>query len=134
MSRKKLFCVWGWLFALCAVLGLTPEPGDVLQGLMTVLAVLSFVPGALILWSASRENDTRSLTLVRNLAALSLLATLVLLLVNVLTAGASPWIGAFAYYVLVVVSSPMVCSGYWALSLFLWACLLSVSAKLLKKK
>ena len=35
--------------------------------------------------------------------------------------------------VLIVVSSPMVCSGYWALSLFLWACLLMVSHSLVKK-
>ena len=37
------------------------------------------------------------------------------------------------FAVLIVVSSPMVCSGYWALSLFLWACLLMVSHSLLKK-
>ena len=37
------------------------------------------------------------------------------------------------FAVLIVVSSPMVCSGYWALSLFLWACLLIVSHSLLRK-
>ena len=35
--------------------------------------------------------------------------------------------------VLIVVSSSMVCSGYWALSLFLWACLLMVSHALVNK-
>ena len=40
---------------------------------------------------------------------------------------------AIVFGVLIVVSSPMVCSGYWALSLFLWACLLMVSHSLVKK-
>ena len=35
---------------------------------------------------------------------------------------------------LVVVSTPMVASGYWVLSLFLWACLLMVSLKKCQKK
>ena len=41
--------------------------------------------------------------------------------------------GNVLFAVLIVVSSPMVCSGYWALSLFLWACLLIVSHSLLRK-
>ena len=41
--------------------------------------------------------------------------------------------GNALFGVLIVVSSPMVCSGYWALSLFLWACLLMVSHSLVKK-
>jgi len=33
------------------------------------------------------------------------------------------------HIMLVIVSSPMVCSGNWALSLFLWACLLVASLR-----
>ena len=41
-------------------------------------------------------------------------------------------LGLVLHYVLTIVSSPMICSGHWAMSLFLWACLLMVS--LSKKK
>ena len=32
-------------------------------------------------------------------------------------------------YVLIIVSTPMITSGYWALSLFLWSCLLMLTMR-----
>ena len=64
-------------------------------------------------------------------AALGL--TLLALVLNVLSAMGTVTMGNALFGVLIVVSSPMVCSGYWALSLFLWACLLIVSHSLLRK-
>ena len=53
--------------------------------------------------------------------------------VTPITAFASEMLGNFVHYILVIVSSPMICSGHWAMSMFLWACLLMMSLKLLKK-
>jgi len=129
MTNRTLFALWGGLFALCAGLGLVPEPN-----LLTTLAALAcFVPPALLLYRAGKKQDVHTLKLVRNLAALSLGLTLVLLIVNFLTALRSEALGTLVYYILVIVSSPMVCSGHWALSLFLWACLLMVSLSQWKK-
>ena len=64
---------------------------------------------------------------------LSLGLTLLALVLNVLSAMGTVTMGNVLFAVLIVVSSPMVCSGYWALSLFLWACLLMVSHSLVKK-
>ena len=64
---------------------------------------------------------------------LSLGLTLLALVLNVLSAMGTVTMGNVLFAVLIVVSSPMVCSGYWALSLFLWACLLIVSHSLLRK-
>ena len=74
-----------------------------------------------------KEGDT--VKLIRNLSALSLSLTVVLLAVNFLTALRSETLGNAVHTVLVIVSSPMVCSGHWAMSLFLWACLLMVSLR-----
>ena len=63
----------------------------------------------------------------------SWLLTLLALVLNVLSAMGTVTMGNVLFAVLIVVSSPMVCSGYWALSLFLWACLLIVSHSLLRK-
>jgi hypothetical protein len=71
--------------------------------------------------------------LVCNLSALSLGLTLILLVLNFLTALQSDFLGQVLHYTLVIVSSPMICSGHWAMSMFLWACLLMMSMKLLKK-
>ena len=131
MNKQILFALWGGLFLLCAGLGFLPEP----VGAFRVLAALAcFVPPALLLYRAGKEGDTHTLKLVRNLSALSLSLTLVLLIVNLFTALSSETLGAAVHCILVIVSSPMVCSGHWALSLFLWACLLMVSRSLLKTK
>ena len=130
MNKKNLFVLWGVLFILCAGLGFLPEPAGLLKGLMTALSVLFFVPPALLLYHADRETAL----LIRNLSALSLGVTLVTLILNFVLAVSSEFLGNVLHYILVVVSSPMICSGYWVLSLFLWACLLMVSLQNLRKK
>lgn len=133
MKNKTLYALWGGLFILCAGLGFIPEPQGAGKTLMTLLAVLFFLPGGLLLYKAGRDGDRGALQLVRNLSALSLGLTLVLLVANFLSALGSSVLGDVLYGMLVIVSSPMVCSGYWVLSLFLWACLLMTSLSQLKK-
>ncbi len=130
MNNKFWFTLWGILFILCAGLGFIPAPEGAVKGLMTFLSVLFFLPPALLLWKADRETAM----LIRNLSLLSLGVTLVTLILNFVMAVSSEFLGNVLHYVLVVVSTPMICSGYWVLSLFLWACLLMVSLKNLKKK
>ena len=134
MSKKALFALWGVLFILCAGLGFIPEPAGFGRGLLTVLAIVFFIPGIMLLYRAKRQKDRETVTLIRNLSAASLGLTLLMLVANFLSLGVGEAVGDALYAVLVIVSSPMVCSGYWLLSLFLWACLLVVSLEILKKK
>ena len=125
MNKKYLFILWGVLFVLCAGLGFLPET----SGWTTAASVLFFLPPALLLY----KGDRNTVLLVRNLSALSLGVTLVTLILNFVLAVSSETLGNILHYVLTIVSAPMMCSGYWVLSLFLWACLLMVSLKRLKK-
>lgn len=134
MNQKPLFALWGGLFILCAGLGFIPEPSGAVRVLLTLLSLAFFVPPALLLHRAVQEKNTDTVKLVRNLSALSLGLTLILLIFNFLSALRSEVLGNILYWILVMVSSPMACSGYWALSLFLWACLLMVSLKVLRRK
>ena len=133
MKKNVLFVLWGSLFSLCAGLGFIPEPAGTVRALLTALALSCFLPPALMLSRAARQRDTAILKLIRNLSALSLGLTLVLLILNFFTAFAPEALGMVLYYILVIVSSPMICSGHWALSLFLWACLLMASLRQLRK-
>lgn len=133
MNQRKLFALWGAVFIVCAGLGFIPEPAGALRGILTVCAILFFVPGAMLAYRGYQQRDTHTLKLVRNLAAASLGLTLALLVLSVLTALGSEALGDALYCVLAIVSTPMVCSGYWALSLFLWACLLAGSMEGLRK-
>lgn len=134
MHKKALYALWGILFILCAGLGFIPEPEGFLKGLMTALAVVFFLPGALLLGRAKKEKDLQTVALIRNLSAASLGLTLLALVGNFLSFTASEAVGDGLYAVLVIVSSPMVCGGYWLLSLFLWACLLVVSIDARRKR
>ena len=130
MNKKTLFVLWGVLFALTAGLGYIPEPAGGLKTAMTVLSLLFFAPPFLLL----RRKERNTVLLIRNLSVLSLGITMVTLILNFVLAVSGEKLGDFLHGLLVVVSAPMICSGYWVLSLFLWACLLMVSLRNLKKK
>lgn len=134
MNKKLSFTLWGVLFAACAGLGFVAQPGGALKILMTMLSLGFFALGGWILWQAGKKKDTGSIALIRSLSLASLALTMVLLVANFLSVLASQALGNFLHHVLVVVSSPMFCAPCWAVSLFLWACLMTVSHKMLKKK
>ena len=129
MKRTLLYALWGFLFILCACLGFIPEPVVLQSRIMTALSLLFFLPPALILYRGEPDD----VKLVRNLSALSLGLTMLLLILNFFTALGSDALGQVMHYVLIIVSSPMICSGHWAMSMFLWACLLMASRKRMKR-
>ena len=129
MKSQFLYALWGALFILCAGLGFIPEPSGVLRVLLTGLSILFFLPPALLVWKGRREKDRMALSLVRNLSIASLSLSVLLIIANFLTVFRSELLGDILHGVLVVVSSPMICSGHWAMSLFFWACLLISSAR-----
>ena len=134
MNKKTVFVLWGVLFLITAGLGFVPEAEGVLRGVMTGLSLLFFLPPALLLRQSEQKKDRDTVRLVRNLSALSVGLTLVTLILNFVLAVSSETLGTVLHYVLAVISAPMICSGYWVLSLFLWACLLMGSLKILRKK
>ena len=134
MKKQVLFGLWTAAFIVCAALGFIPEPEGSVRSLLTLLAVAFFIPPSVLLYGAAKARDKHTLLLVRNLSMGSLVLTALLLILNFLSVMGSEAMGNFLYYMLIIVSSPMVCSDSWALSLFLWACVLMVSLQLLKKK
>ena len=129
MKSQFLYALWGALFILCAGLGFIPEPAGVLRVLLTGLSILFFLPPAVLVWKGRREKDRQTLMLVRNLSIVSLSLSVLLIIANFLTVFRSELLGDILHGVLVVVSSPMICSGHWAMSLFFRACLLISSAR-----
>ena len=133
MSNRFLYSLWGVLFIICAAVGFIPEPPAAVQGVFTALSILFFLPPGFVVYSAHTRKDRDTLKLIRNLSLTSLGLTLLLLVGNLLSALQSEFLGNVLYGMLIIISCPMVCSGYWALSLFLWACLLMVTIGFLRK-
>ena len=135
MNQKKLLALWVAMFIFCAGLGFIPLPVGGLKVFMIAAAVAFFIPPALLIRSAvNRKRPYRDmLLLIRNLSLFSLIATTVVLLLNFLSVTWPQFVGDGLYGLLVVISTPMICGQYWLISLFLWACLLMVCLKYLRK-
>lgn len=135
MSKKNWYALWGVLYILCAALGFVAEAEGALNVLLILLALAFFVPPAVLLYTAGKDGDIRGVKRIRNLSIVSLLGTLVLMVLNILTAvDGSESLGNAMHVALVMVSAPMYCARNGLVSLFLWACLLMASIKLLRKK
>ncbi len=134
MKQSHLYALWGALFILCAGLGFIPNVQGGWEILLFLLSLGFFVPPALLMYQAHKIKNPFSLRLIRTLSILSLSLSLLLLVLSILTALAAGWIGSMIHVLLVILSTPMICSGYWAVSLFGWACLLLTSIHLLKQQ
>ena len=134
MKKSTLYYIWGGAYALCGLLSLIGKPSAVLQVVMTLFSLGFFVPPAVLLVKAFQEQDTKTVKLLRLISILSLGLTVLVFLLNILSMGWSEAMGNFLYYTLVFLSVPMVCSGHYALSLFLWACLMFSTFLKFKKK
>jgi hypothetical protein len=119
MIRMTYIC-WGVLYALCAGFGFIPEPEGMVKWAMTGLSMMFFVPGFVLLYLEQHKT-------VRLISAVSLGATMVIIMLNFLSVHSTTGTGDFLYALLGLVSVPMFCSNLWVLSLFLWACLLMAS-------
>ena len=124
MKQKHLYSAWAGLYILCAVLGFVTNPNSVVKAALVLISVIFFVPGLLLLLDAISHNDKKTIGRIRWICIGSLGLTLIFLIANLLTVNASATVGNVFYALLVIVSSPMACSQYWVMSLFLWSCLL----------
>lgn len=135
MHKKFWYIMWLVLFCICAGLGLVTETQGVLRLLLTLLALAFFVPPAVLMYQATKAGNRVTLRRIRNLSALSLLLTLVLMVVNIATAlRVSEEVGKLLHIFLVILSTPMSCMGNGLVSLFLWACLLMVGIQNTRKR
>ena len=133
MKKNGLFVLWGVLFAVCAGLGFVTQPGAALKVLMIALGLVFFAPPVILLSRAQKVRDLSTAALVRNLSALSLGLTLVLLVANVLSLLGGKALGNVLNAILAIVSVPMFCGQIWILSLFCWAFLMIAANKLVKQ-
>ncbi len=127
MKTKNLLYIWGAMFIVCACLGFIPAPEGLLKAVCVLAAAGFFVAPGMLLYRFYKDRDRTALGKLAWVAAGSLGATLALLLGSVLAVGAPSWVGDVLYGLLVIVSSPMVCSRFWAATLFGWACVLMVA-------
>ena len=134
MKYKYLYLMWAAMYVLCAVFGFLPEPTGILYWLLFFLSLLFFVPPVWILVEAIRQKNRKQVKAILVLSVTWLALTLVLLVVNFLTVGATQAVGTAMYYLLTALASPMICSQVWVVPMFCFGCLLTASWQFLRKK
>lgn len=134
MKEKILYALWACLYILCVGLGTVGTVEGIGKIFFVLTALIFFIPGILLLVFGLRKKNKKMLLRVRIVCICSLVLTLIFLVANFLTANASDATGYAMFELLNLVSAPMLCSQYWILSLFLWACLLMGSFTKLPKE
>ena len=102
--------------------------------LFLLLSLGFFVPPGFLIYEAVQRKNRKILQIIRNLSLISLGLTLLTILLNFLSFQASESWGLVLYWLLILVSTPMICSQVWVVGLFGWACLLMTSMTYLKKE
>ena len=122
MKKKViLWSAWGILYIICVPFSYISEPEPAQTVALFLLGLIFFIPGIWLLVDALRQQDKKTLLLLRWVSALSLSLTLCFLVANVFSALASESVGDTLYGFLALVSVPMLCCRQWAVSLLLWA-------------
>lgn len=123
MKTKNIFLVWLGIYILCLLLSFIPAESLALQVVQQIFSVVFFVPGFWLLWQGLQRKDAQCIRHLRLISGLSLSLTTVAFLANLFAIVASDFISTLMRAFLLVVSVPMPISGFWAFSLFLWACI-----------
>ena len=125
MTRNgKLWLTWGGMYVLCTVFGFIDTQNGFLQALFALSSMGFFLPGGILLYEAVTDKDRKAVRFIRGICVTSLVLTMLLIIANALTLPSGEAVGNRMNALLIVVSTPMFSSQMWALSLFLWACLL----------
>ena len=124
-DKGILKALWAGMFIVCCMMGFLTEVSGPAKVLLIILSVLFFVPAYADVYFSWKNRDVKELRIIRTLCLMSLGTTLVVLVANMLSVlGRSEALGTALHYVLIVVSTPMLCGQFWVYSLLLWAVLL----------
>lgn len=134
MNNQKISMIWAFLYGACAALGFIPNPVGALSGFMIVLSVVFFIPPAVLVYRSIKNRDFLLLKKLRYLSLIWLGLTTVMVSLNFLSVEASEAAGKVLYWLLILVSSPMICSQTWIVPIFLWSCLLTVCLQYREKQ
>lgn len=127
MKKSVIYSIWAALYCLCVGLGFVENPEGFGKALLVATSLIFFLPPFYLAYRAKKENDRKTLTVLRLVSGSVLALSLALLVLNFLSVYFDARTGLALYVMLVMFSAPMVCGQFWVLSLFLWACLLMAS-------
>lgn len=127
MKKSVVYTLWGILYAICVQLSFATATDSFGKALFVLTSVLFFLPPFYLLWQAHKKGDKKTIRFLRILSICVLVLAMVLICMNFASVKWSIQTGFVMYVLLVLFAVPLGCCQYWALGLFLWACVLMVT-------
>ena len=146
LDKYMLAAIWIGMFILCAVLGFLPPQTGGNKWLLAILAILFFLPPALLVYLGWTQKDGKLLKILQRISVIVVSSTVTILVINLLSVAlilvmpekAALMVGDILYYLLIIVSTPMICGQFWGIGLIGWVvllwCCVFMGKELQKKK
>ncbi|MBR5021779.1 MAG: hypothetical protein IKY18_01050 [Oscillospiraceae bacterium] len=132
MKKKTVvYVVWAVWYLICLFLSLGKPPVGWAKAPFVLVGLLFFVPPFYLLYIS--KKDAKTIKLVRTISIVSIATFVVLYALNLMSVNWSVTAGRVLYYLMVVFCAPIMCGQFFAVSLYLWGCLLWACVLMLRK-
>ena len=129
MKKSYIYGLWAVLYCLCAGLGFIPGPAGLGKALLIACSFLFFLPPYYLAWQSCKQNDRKTLRLLRYISLSAIGLFLVLFALTVLVVASTGKTYPILEVLLQFGTVPMGCGQNILITLFLWACLLMISLR-----
>ena len=125
MKKKNIFyIIWALLYVLCVIFSFVVDPITEEKTFLALLSICFFIPPYWLFFLAKKENDRKTLRILRLISMSVIILTPILLILNILSVNYTSTFGLVVYILLVLFSTPLATCSIWFWALFLWAVLM----------
>ena len=128
MKKNTGLCIL-WVVLYCACVGFSFVSNRNLGGKIFLIGLnlMFFVPPFVLAFRALKEENRKALKTLRWICISVLVLATVTLVLNIVAVKFSATVGLVMYILFAVLAPPLACANQWALSLFLWACVMMLT-------
>ena len=136
MKKSTVFAIWGGLYALCVAMNFLAAyrvPVGWAKAPFVLVSLLFFIPPFYLLFLSKKDKGKKTINALQIISIVSLALFVVLFCLNLASVNWSATTGRVLFYLLISLCAPVVCSQFYVLPLYLWACILMVTRKFKKR-
>ena len=127
MKKSVLYIVWGILYCACVGFSFVGEATVGEKAFLIALSVLFFVPPYWLYVLARKEDNRKTLLVLRLISIIVLALMPILFFLNVLSVNYTATFGLVVFVLFTMFSPPLLTSQSWIIPLFLWAVLMMLT-------
>ena len=126
-KNTVLYIIWAVLYCACVGFSFVGETTVGEKAFLIALSVLFFVPPYWLYVLAKKENNRKTLLVLRLISIIVLALVPILFFLNVLSVNYTATFGLVVFVLFTMFSPPLLTSQTWIIPLFLWAVLMMLT-------